>query len=149
MGTSLGINSLYMAGASRGLEVYTFEGNEHLYNRAIDHFEQLSANNIQVIKGNIDETFYPFLRDKGETCFIFMDANHTYEATNRYFNQAMEFISEDSLIVLDDIHWSREMGKAWNNISNDPRVTISIDLFQFGLLFFKRGMGKQKYVLAY
>ena len=64
-------------------------------------------------------------------------------------NQAMDFITEDSLIVLDDIHWSQEMGKVWETISNDPRVTLSIDLYQFGLLFFKKGMEKQKYVLAF
>ena len=149
MGTSLGINSLYLSNASPGGKIFTFEGNESLCNRAIENFKKFPANNIQLIEGDIDETFLPFLMDNGPLPFLFIDANHTYEATLRYFDQAMDYITEDSLMVLDDIHWSYEMGKAWFEITKDPRVTISVDLFQFGLLFFKKGILKQKYILAY
>ncbi len=147
--TSMGINSLYLSNAAPDGKVTTFEGNETLYTRAIDNFRKISVNNIEVVEGNIDETFLPFLRDNAQLPFLFIDANHTYEATLRYYTQAMNYISEDSLIVLDDIHWSNEMGRAWNEITNDPRVTISVDLYQFGLLFFNTGVSKQKYVLAY
>ncbi|MFC2124990.1 O-methyltransferase [Bacteroidota bacterium] len=149
LGTSLGINSLYLSIASADGQVITFEGNESLIQRAIDNFTAFPSSNIQVIEGDIDETFLPFLREDGQLPFLFIDANHTYEATLRYFTQAVDYINEDSIIILDDIHWSYEMGKAWREISNDPRVSISIDIYQFGLLFFKSGITKQKYVLAY
>jgi hypothetical protein len=42
------------------------------------------------------------------------------------------------MVVFDDIHWSSEMEQAWSQIIADPRVTMSIDLFFIGLVFFRK-----------
>lgn len=146
LGTSLGINTLYLAQAAPDGEIITFEGNETICEIAIENFKTCQADNIKILQGNIDQTFLSALVHPE---FIFIDANHTYEATIRYYKQAMDHISDGSLIVLDDIHWSYEMGKAWHKILTDTRVQVSIDMYQFGLLFIKKGLEKQHYVLSY
>ena len=39
------------------------------------------------------------------------------------------------LIGVDDIHYSPEMERAWEELKRDARVTTSMDLYHIGLLF--------------
>jgi len=57
--------------------------------------------------------------------------------------------NENSIFVFDDIHWSAGMESAWEIIKKDNRVSITIDLFWFGLVFFRGGIEKQDFVLHY
>ena len=77
----------------------------------------------------------------GTVDFAFLDGNHRYEATAAYFRQLLPFTHEHSVLVFDDIHWSSEMRSAWEVIRQDPAVTISIDLYQFGIVFFRQRSG--------
>jgi len=48
-------------------------------------------------------------------------------------------------VILDDIHWSREMNAAWKKIIANKQVTVSIDTFQWGLIFFRKEQKKQDF----
>jgi hypothetical protein len=41
-------------------------------------------------------------------------------------------------MVFDDIHWSEGMERAWEEIKRDPAVTLTIDIFFVGLVFFRK-----------
>jgi predicted O-methyltransferase YrrM len=69
---------------------------------------------------------------------LYIDGNHRYEPTIRYFEEAWPHLNEYSVVVFDDIHWSSEMEKAWHQVIKDPRITLSIDLFFIGLVFFRK-----------
>jgi hypothetical protein len=79
------------------------------------------------------------LQEMGKVDVAVMDGNHRYDPTIRYFNEISPFLHDDSVVILDDIHWSAEMEKAWNEISSIPKVTLSLDFFHFGVLFFRKG----------
>jgi hypothetical protein len=76
-----------------------------------------------------------------------MDANHHYEPTLKYFNWLLPVIHSMSIIIMDDIHYSAEMEKAWEEIKNHEQVHASIDLFRCGILFFDPSLNKQHVVL--
>lgn len=80
---------------------------------------------------------------------FFFDGNHQEEATLQYFEACLKKTNEDSIFVFDDIHWSSGMTAAWNKIKAHPQVSISIDLFQLGILFFRKGQAKEDFVLWY
>ena len=65
----------------------------------------------------------------------YVDANHTYEATMRYADFLLNRLTEKGILVLDDIHYSEQMERAWSELKADPRVTTSMDLYHVGLLF--------------
>lgn len=65
----------------------------------------------------------------------YVDANHTYEATMRYADFLLNRLTEKGILVLDDIHYSEQMERAWRELKADPRVTTSMDLYHVGLLF--------------
>jgi predicted O-methyltransferase YrrM len=69
--------------------------------------------------------------------FAFVDGNHRQEPTERYFQQILTKINNDSIIIFDDIHWSREMEQAWETIKKHPSVCCTVDLFFIGIVFFR------------
>lgn len=149
LGTSLGLTTAYLASARRQSQVFTFEGCPAIAAIAANNFRKLKLRNISLIEGNLDETLAPALEKLFSVDFVFFDGNHRYEPTMRYFEACLAKRSEDSVFVFDDIYWSGEMLKAWREICRHPEVTISIDLFHLGLVFFRRKQPKQHFTLVY
>jgi predicted O-methyltransferase YrrM len=150
LGTSIGLNTLYLAAANKNAQVYTLEGSSSLCGFAKKLFQVRKQKNIELIEGNFDSTFENALNKIDQLDFLFLDGNHKKEPTLHYFNQALSKIHNDSLIVLDDIYWSEEMEQAWTNIKSNPRVTMTIDLFQVGLVFFRsENKIKENFILKF
>ena len=88
------------------------------------------------------------LRTPGSKLFFF-DGNHHQEPTLNYFNQCLEYSKNDSVFIFDDIHWSDEMEEAWEEIKKNPKVTITIDLFFMGLVFFRKEQAKENFTVRF
>ena len=133
LGTSLGITTAYLAGASSSNKVLTLEGSAAVLNVAQGNWKALRLENIEWKEGPIDITLYNYARVIWDIAYV--DANHTYEATMRYVTYLLPRMSEKGIVVLDDIHYSEEMERAWQELKNEKRVSTSMDLYHVGLLF--------------
>jgi predicted O-methyltransferase YrrM len=147
LGTSLGVTTSYLAAPNPRAAVYTFEGCPQTLSIAQHNFAQLGYGHIHPVPGNLDETLPATLREVTLLDFVFFDANHRREPTLRYFTTCLEKAHEDSVFVFDDIYWSSEMMAAWEEIKNHPAVTLTVDLFHVGLVFFRRKQPKQHFTL--
>lgn len=136
LGTSLGITTSYLALGNLNANVITLEGSTVVAKKALDNFRSLRLDNIRLVQGNFDITLIKVLEALGQIEMVFVDGNHREEPTLRYFRQLLPHMSAESVIIFDDIHWSEEMERAWNEIRNYPGVMLSIDLFFVGLVFF-------------
>lgn len=133
LGTSLGITTAYLSSADSHNHVVTLEGSEAVLQVARGVWQALRLKNIESKVGNIDDTLYLYAREKLDLAYV--DANHTYEATMRYADYLLPRMHEKGVLVIDDIHYSEEMERAWTALKNDSRVTTSMDLYHMGLLF--------------
>ncbi|MBP6624540.1 MAG: class I SAM-dependent methyltransferase [Chitinophagaceae bacterium] len=150
LGTSLGIATSYMASAKPNVQITTLEGSREIAAYATKSFDYLQLKNIKQVIGNFDEVFLPTLQSLNSIDLIFIDGNHRKEPTLRYFQQALPFLHEHSILIFDDIHWSPGMQEAWHEIKAHPSVTLSIDLFYFGLVFFNKEFKvKQDFILKF
>ena len=145
LGTSLGVTTAYMAAMDSRNRVVTFEGCEAVANIAKENWKALNIKNIECRVGEIDAE--QLTRDIEHLDVAFIDANHTYEGTCKYFDILAGKVREKSVIVVDDIHYSEEMEKAWKAICADERVTSTIDLYQMGLVFFDKHYWKRHYTM--
>ena len=145
LGTSLGVTTAYMAAMDSRNRVVTFEGCEAVANIAKENWKALNINNIECRVGKIDVE--ELVRDIEHLDVAFIDANHTYVSTCEYFDVLAGKVREKSVIVVDDIHYSEEMEKAWKAICADERVTSTIDLYQMGLVFFDKHYWKRHYTM--
>lgn len=148
LGTSMGITSLYLS-ATIESKLATFEGNQAMIDIARTNFEYFKRENIELIEGNIDQTLPDHLQNPAKIDFALMDANHRYEPTIRYFNWLAKRMADHGILVIDDIYYSEEMSKAWNELKKHDLVYGSIDLFKCGILFFDLDLNKQHFILKY
>ena len=148
LGTSLGVNTLYLSKNNESA-VTTFEGSESLVNLAKTHFDQFRRKNIKIIRGNIDVTLNDYLMQFPSFDFAFIDANHRYKPTLQYYQTLLKYSHKKSILIFDDIHYSSGMSKAWKEIINKKEVTMSIDLFYIGVVFFDPSLQKKHYILGY
>lgn len=150
LGTSLGITTSYLALASTTASVITFEGASAVADIARNNFDKLSIENIQIKEGNFNDTLTQVLLIIDTLDFAFVDGNHRKQPTIQYFDRLSDKINNESVLIFDDIHWSIEMEEAWETIKARSSVTLSIDLFFVGLLFFRNDFKiKQHFVINF
>jgi predicted O-methyltransferase YrrM len=149
LGTSLGLTTCYLAEANQQANIYTIEGSEIIAEKARSLFKSRELKNINSIIGNFDVILPELLPKIGKIDLAYLDGNHTYEATMRYIDLILPKCVDDSIIILDDIYWSKEMTKAWNELKADPRFSISLDYYHFGVLFLQKRMTKTDFKLYY
>ena len=151
LGTSLGITTAYLAKANTAASVTSMEGSTAIAAIAQQQFAALQLNNIHVVTGNFDDTLQPLIdHTEAPFDFIFIDGNHRKEPTLRYFDQLLAKSTNDTVFVFDDIHWSKEMEEAWEQLKQHPSVTLTIDLFFIGLVFLRKEQKeKEHFVIRY
>lgn len=147
LGTSLGITTAYQASAVPNSFFYTFEGCSSILTYANQIFQELKLNHIKSVQGNLDHTLKSLITQIPQVDYVFFDANHQFYSTMSYFLICLEKAHEHTVFVFDDIHYSPEMSRAWRKIKEHDRVSITIDLFFIGIVFFKTTQVKQDFIL--
>ena len=150
LGTCVGISASYQAAAlaiTQKGKLLSLEGSPEIARIARETFASLDLRNASVITGPFQETFRGVLEAAKPVDFLFNDGHHDHDAVLRYFNEALPYLSDDAIIVFDDISWSPGMRKAWTEIENDERVAASIDIQVIGIAFVSKKLrpAKEKY----
>ncbi|GAB4199287.1 MAG: class I SAM-dependent methyltransferase [Bacteroidia bacterium] len=144
LGTSLGINTLYLAHSSK--KVVSIEGQKKLCEFANKLFQANWMTNIQLIHSDFDSAL-PVLLSDNTFDLALIDGNHAYDATMRYYNQLK---STHTIIIIDDIYWSKDMTRAWREIVNSPDIKYTIDLYRCGIVIFNENIvHSQHFILRY
>ena len=136
LGTSLGLSTAYLAMGAPEARVISIEGSRAILETAAENLHSLGVD-AELLRGNFDVLLEPLLERIGPVELAFVDGNHRYEPTLRYFHSLMAHMPAPAVLIFDDIHWSADMEKAWAAIRADPRVYMTIDLFFIGLVFLR------------
>ena len=149
LGSSLGISTAYLAKSGHINSIYSFEGNKALVKSACQLLDELDAQEAQIMQGNIDAELPRLLSKLESVDLAIIDANHTENALLNYFRLLKPKMQSNSIVMIDDIRWSNEMYRGWRKIIGEREVTVSMEFLCRGLIFFKKGIQKQHYVLPY
>ncbi|MEM0518650.1 MULTISPECIES: O-methyltransferase [Aequorivita] len=145
LGTSLGLGTVALSLANEFAAINTVDGCPNTLGKAQQYFEKFNLHNIQIN----EMLFKDFLFENKMVKYdlVFIDGDHNGERTLQYFNSLLNNVHNDSLIIFDDIYWSKEMTAAWQQIIANTKVTVSIDTFQWGLVFFRKEQPKQHFII--
>lgn len=146
LGTSVGISSAAMSIVASFAKIISIEGCPQTASKAKEYFQKHQLKNIALKIGEFSNLL-PELCKKNTFDLVYFDGNHQKKATLDYFNITLQSIHNDSLFIFDDIHWSTEMEEAWGSIKENPKVTLSIDLFHIGIIFFRKEQVKQDFII--
>jgi predicted O-methyltransferase YrrM len=148
-GTSLGISTMYMAASCQNGILYTMEGCSEIAEIACNNFTEAGLNNIKIFTGSFDKILPDLRKTIIKPGVIFIDGNHRKAPLINYFRQMSEISDSKTVIIIDDIHNSKEMEEAWNEIKKCEKVSITIDIFRMGIVFFRDGINPNNYIIRY
>ncbi|MGO4904428.1 class I SAM-dependent methyltransferase [Flavobacterium sp. W20_MBD1_R3] len=147
IGTSLGMATSALSLGNLKAKITTLEGCPNTMAIAKSQFQKFNCNNVESVITEFS-TYLQTESPKSTTHnLIYFDGNHSKKATLDYFEVLLPTIINDTIWIFDDIHWSSEMESAWEIIKNHPKVTVTIDTFQWGLVFFRTEQPKEHFVI--
>ena len=149
LGTCLGLTTAYLAKAAPAAAVTTIEGCPQTSAVAKENLGKLKVENVHLLTGNFDEVLPGVINETDSLDFVFVDGNHRKDATLNYFKWCLEKVNSNSVLIFDDIYWSKGMEEAWQEIKEHPQVSLTIDFFWIGLVFFKKGLTKEHFRIKY
>jgi predicted O-methyltransferase YrrM len=147
LGTSLGITTAHFAAALPQATIYTIEGSEAIAEQAQHVWRRLNLKTIESVVGDFDAVLHSVLTRMQQVDCLIIDGNHSGDACLRYLEMALPFCNEGTVFIIDDIYWSPSMTDAWMRLVEDERFTLSLDFFDFGVLYCTRGRVKEHFVL--
>jgi len=137
IGTSLGVGTLSLALGNKDAVITTLEGCLETLKIPKNSLKKYVLNTINFIGGEFSTTLPKVLKDK-KYDMIYFDGNHKKEATIQYFEQCLTAVHNETFFIFDDIYWSDEMTEAWEYIKNHDKVSLTIDTFNLGFVFFRK-----------
>jgi predicted O-methyltransferase YrrM len=145
LGTSLGIATHAMSLANPKSKITSIEGCPMISEYTKTTFKNHHLKNINLISGHFNEVIKTLTLKTFD--LVFFDGNHQKEATLQYFETLIETAHNNSVFIFDDIYWSKEMTEAWETIKQHPKVTVTIDTFFWGFVFFRKEQVKEDFVI--
>jgi len=147
IGTSLGLATSALSLGNNNARITTLEGCPNTMAVAKIQFQKFNFNNIEYINAEFS-SYLSNCQLKTENCqLIYFDGNHSKKATLDYFELLLPTITNESVWVFDDIHWSKDMEEAWEIIKKHPKVRVTIDTFQWGIVFYRNEQEKEHFVI--
>lgn len=156
IGTSLGLATSALSLGNKNSNIITLEGCPNTMATAKKMFQVSSFkfpnNNVEFVNTEFNlyfENFKPETLNLKPQIFdlVYFDGNHSKKATLDYFEALLPTISNDSVWIFDDIHWSTDMEEAWEIIKNHPKVSVTIDTFQWGIVFYRAEQEKEHFII--
>lgn len=143
LGTSLGMGTYALALANHNSKITTIEGCKNTSNFTESQFKSLNVKNVNFNIG----AFASEIKKLDQTHFdcIYFDGHHNKEATIKYFETLLPKVHNDSIFIFDDIYWSKEMTEAWEYIKAHNTVTVTVDCFHLGFVFFRKEQAKEHF----
>lgn len=145
LGTSLGIASHAMSLGNPKAKITSIEGCPNISKFTEDTFKQLDINTVEVLNGSFSKIIQNLKHNTYD--LIFFDGNHQKEATIAYFETLLKTTHNDSVLIFDDIYWSKDMTEAWKTIIQHPKVSVSIDTYFWGFVFFRKEQDKEHFII--
>jgi predicted O-methyltransferase YrrM len=149
IGTSLGFTAAYLGLANPNGKVITLEGCPELSRIAGENHQKLKLTNIEIINGRFEQTLPEALARLGRIDLVYIDGNHQKEAMIDYFERCLPYCHNETVMVFDDIHASAGMEEAWAYVTKRKEISVSLDLFFSGWIFFRKESSKQHFKLRY
>lgn len=136
--TSLGISAAYMAFSKHDI-VVTVVGKELEYVKTVHR--NLGLKNVD---------YSEFLTGALLRDFPRLDAVFFSASDEEIFEKLLTYTQEETIFIVNNIHESVITERVWEEIKQNEKVTLTIDLYKIGLVFFrKENLAKTDFVLRY
>ncbi len=145
LGTSLALGTQAISLGAPNAEITSIEGCPNISKFATRQCSKLKLDRVSIINGEFSKILSTLNTPKFD--MVFFDGNHQKEATLNYFESLLPKAHNDSIFIFDDIYWSAGMTEAWHTIKAHPKVSVTIDTYQWGMVFFRKEQAKEHFTI--
>jgi len=141
LGTALGISAAYQTAAlelNQNGKIITLEGADSVASLAKGNFKELGFERIDVVVGRFQDRLKEVLRNNTDIDFVFIDGHHEENATIAYFKEILPCLSDNAILIFDNINWSCGMERAWNTIRKDKNLKVALEFLNVGICSFTK-----------
>ncbi len=146
LGTSVGIGTTAFALGNPKCSITTVDACLATQNVARDYWKTHGIS----VSNPIHSTFEKFLlHDANIYDIIYIDGHHDGDALLYYMALLKKNCHDETLFIIDDIHWSESMENAWRTLCKNDIYHVSIELYRMGIISPKTTQTKQHFTLRY
>jgi len=149
LGTGTGISCLYMGLACPVLKIQTCEGSFSIADLARENIRKLGATNIEVYNQSFRKWLPGVMEESGEELLVFLDGDHRGERMLEYAGMLIDSGDSKKVLVLDDIHWSVDMNRAWKKLVKLDEISLSLELYNTGIVFIHYTIQKEHFIVNF
>jgi predicted O-methyltransferase YrrM len=148
IGTSVGLATLYLTSYAQGLKCVTLEKTPAYASIARQVYEKGARTPIDLRLGDYRTLLPGILEEMKRLDFVFFNVPHD-DNNHWLFDTCMAYAWEETVFVFKGIKTSREMRRLWKTVCAHPGVTVTIDLFSMGIVFFNKKLHKRNYTVYF
>lgn len=144
LGAGPGLSSSCLALANAVGMVSSIDGNPYFGKISNEIFRDFQIKNAQFIVAEFD-SYFSHSADQSFD-FVMLDGDHRYEAVLKNLKMIRDRIQERSCVVVDDIHWSSGMYRAWKELRETSGASCTLETTRWGILFFNPNLTPGHYI---
>lgn len=149
VGEAVGFSTLYLAAYASDVRVLVLE--EHPARAALCRsvFEKHKAGNISLREGAYNNTLPQALREIGRVDFVYLDFLNSTELNTYVVEQCFPCLHDKSVLVVAGIKAAKEKKEFWKQLCFRPEVRVTVDVYEFGIIFFDKKLHKRNYIVSF
>lgn len=128
---------------SENADLFCLEETEKKLKSTKIFLSNFKAENIKVSTKRFKEVLDQLPQKEKKQFFIGRNINS--ENIISVFKTLLPYITSDSLVILDGIHLTKEREEIWKQIKNHSKVKVTVDLYFWGIIFFREKQAKQHF----
>jgi len=144
-----GITSLYLHAGAPKANLLAWEEKPETFDIAQDTFKKAKIDTINLLTGKYDTTFLRLINALDKLDFVLINSHHNSKGALKYFELCLPKAHEKTVFIFDGIYHNKEMAQAWNKIKANPKVTVTVDIFWIGLVFFRDGQAREDFKIKF
>lgn len=146
LGPNMGLSTLYLTSYAADINCIAIENVPEFAGIASEVFRKYARNPIDLRVGNYRELLPQALVDIKHVDFVFFNTLYEQQNNEWLFNEAVKYAHNDTIFVFEGIRQTKQMRRFWKEICKHPSVTVTIDLYSMGIVFFNQKLHKRNYI---
>lgn len=148
IGTSWGISTLYMSAPYSGIRQICIEPDEVVAALTKEVLQNASSG-VRLISGSFSSLPQKEIKALSPVDFVLIHASRNALPVEDTIRQISPFLSTEAVVVVDGIRRNDNRQQEWSRAIGYQGVTVSMDLYDIGLLFFYPKLNKQHYIVSF
>ena len=148
LGPNMGLSTLYLTSYAKDLRCIALESVPEFAVIARETFKR-AHNPIDLRVGSYAELLPKALADMEQVDFVYFNTLYEQEHNLSLFETCLRYVHNDTVFVFEGIKASQKMRDFWKAVCAHPEVTVTVDLFTLGIVFFNRKLHKKDYIVYF